>query len=36
MEFLYYLDNSEKKIFTKIKYLISSKNKVFNDIESLI
>ena len=36
MEFLDYLDNSEKKIFTKIKYLISSKNKVFNDIESLI
>ena len=36
MEFSEYIDINEKKIFTKIKYLISSKNKVFNDIESLI
>ena len=36
IEFLEYIDNNEKKIFTKVKYLISSKNKVFNDIESLI
>lgn len=36
LEFLEYIEQKEKSIITKIKYLISSKNKAFNDMESLI
>ena len=36
IDFYEYIKNNEKKIFTKINFLIESKNKVFNDIESLI
>ena len=36
IDFYDYISNSEKKIIAKINFLLESKNKVFNDIESLI
>ena len=36
IDFYEYISNSEKKIIAKINFLLESKNKVFNDIESLI
>ena len=36
IDFYEYINNSEKKIISKINFLLESKNKVFNDIESLI